>query len=859
VNGNQGILRGRSDQTPLGKGLPVLDTLRLNIASKILLWGERLDQLSADMDVKRRGVTVLIFFHGYSLAHTIRPLVLARALRGRGYSVALAGRGPHVNRVRREDFVVHDVETLPQKRMDEFVNRSDYGYYDTEWIDRCVRSERLLMQMVRPDLVIHDMKPTVSLSAQLEGVDDARITQAYNQPGYPFPIRLMDRFSIEGGPFDQYLAERAAEVKEQNSFFLLADIPEFHPPGREVAGFHYVGPLLDRPSSPEKLAVLDEGWDTSLPLIYLTCGSSGRAPDYLDRLIDAIRDKPYRLLVTTAGRWTGKAPSERVRVVDFLPGEWVLERAKVLIGIVGIGAIYQALRCGVPIIGAPEHLDQEYHLNRVEGLGLGIKLDRREFDAEGILAALERVLADYDGFKKRCTPFARHLGKWDGEGVVVDLVRDHFRACEQEFRAEQPYLETEEEFLRYLDMTTPETLSRETLKELVREGVKKGLPCIQRGNETYLDHLDSWNWLNDNEPRFFEADYRALEKKRQRFFIRENGHLRSRNAWQRYRIQYRFRLIGKGLETEQRIKFFLPYPILREGQQRNIGLQEMSPTELKNCLAPSLGFLYGFQFEVGEGMGFGDFGYTCELEVGEMGRKREDEADRLTGRERGKYLKEEPGLADRVEVKQFRRDLAGKVGGRTTTRAREIYRHLVRMNRFKKTKDQTQGFTYSTVNALKGLGGHCITLSRAFIALCRMEGIPAREVSGALIGYPIGENRYAMRNYCEPIFGHTWAEFYEEGRGWKPVEFHGIVVAERALTGANTTDAQLRKSIRGNSDGFLDYYFGHVDNQRIICSNAVKKIPEFLVENPDFPEGHRKRWQWSPEVKYECHLEVERL
>jgi len=834
----------------------VLDTLRLNIASRILLWGERLNQFSADMDVKRRGLTVLIFFHGYSLAHTIRPLVIAGALRSRGYAVVFAGRGPHIDRVRREDFVVHDVETLPQRRMDEFVSRGDYEYYDANWIEKCVRSEQRLMRMIQPDLVIHDMKPTVSLSAQFEGVDDARVTQAYNQPGYPHPIRLMDRFSIEGGPFDKYLAQHAAKVKEQNSFFLLADIPEFHPPGREVSGYHYVGPLLDKPTPPEKLAILDEGWDTSLPLIYLTCGSSGRDPDYLDQLFQAVRGKPYRLLVTTAGRWTGKAPSERVRIVDFLPGEWVLERAKVLIGVVGIGTIYQALRCGVPIIGAPEHLDQEYHLNRVEELGVGIKLERREFTAEGILAALERVLAEYDRFQGRFVPFGRNFDKWDGGKAVVDLVRDHFHARDQDYRVEQPYLETEGEFFRYLDITTPKELSRETIKRLIRAGVKKGLPCVEQGRELYLDHLDSWNWLYDNEPLFFEADYRSLEKKRESFFIRDDGRLRSRCPWQNYRIRYRFRLLEKGLNPGQRIKFFLPYPIPRKGQQRDINLLEMYPTELKDCLAPSMGFLYGFDFEVEEGMGFWDFGYACELKAGETGGKRDNVVD-LSRAERRKYLKIEPALFDRVEVVKFRQYLSKKIQEKKAPRAREIYNYLIQKNRFKKTKDQTQGFTYSTVNALKGLGGHCITLSRAFIALCRMEGIPAREVSGALIGYPDGRNRYAMRNYKEPIFGHTWAEFYEEGQGWRPVEFHGIVIGEKAMTRANVKDDKLRRSVREKSDAYLDYYFGHVDNQRIICSNGVKNIPEFLMENLDFPAGHRKRWQWSPEVEYECHLEVE--
>ena len=92
-------------------------SFRLHLAQKLLNWSKQFDRLSTAKD--RRDKTVLIFLHGYSLAHTIRPLVIARILKDRGYHVVLAGRGPHVDRVRREGFELHDVETMPQSRMDE--------------------------------------------------------------------------------------------------------------------------------------------------------------------------------------------------------------------------------------------------------------------------------------------------------------------------------------------------------------------------------------------------------------------------------------------------------------------------------------------------------------------------------------------------------------------------------------------------------------------------------------------------------------------------------------------------------------------------------------------------------------------
>ena len=47
-----------------------------------------------------------------------------------------AGVGPHVARIADEGFQVYEIDTMPQSRMDQYVARSDYGYYNAEWIDR---------------------------------------------------------------------------------------------------------------------------------------------------------------------------------------------------------------------------------------------------------------------------------------------------------------------------------------------------------------------------------------------------------------------------------------------------------------------------------------------------------------------------------------------------------------------------------------------------------------------------------------------------------------------------------------------------------------------------------------------------
>jgi UDP:flavonoid glycosyltransferase YjiC (YdhE family) len=824
-------------------------SFRLHLAQKLLNWSKQFDRLSTAND--RGDKTVLIFLHGYSLAHTIRPLVIARILKDRGYHVVLAGRGPHVDRVRREGFELHDVETMPQSRMDECVERGDYAYYDHAWIDRCVSSERVLMQVIKPNLVIHDMKPTAEISARLEGIDDARIAQAYNQPGYAEPIAVGEHFGSSGDLFDEYLGERAEEVKPQRSFYLMADIPEFHPSGKSKGGYYYVGPLHDRPAPPENVDLLDEGWDISLPLIYVTCGSSGRPPDYLDELVAAVRDKPYRVLVTTAGRWTMPIQAENVRVVDYLPGEWILAKAEVMVGIVGIGAIYQALRCGVPIIGAPEHLDQEYHLNRVEALGVGIKLQRRVFDAEHILAAIEMVLNDCDRFRTACAPFVQALAPWDGGGVVADLLDAHFRIKDQVYRVDDDFLVEESEFVAYLVATTP--LERECVEELLADSLTNGMPHRRVADRIYYDRIDSWNWLYDHEPRFFEADYRALEEKRQCFSKIEGRVLVARNTWQGYRVTYRLQIYPDGIEAGQQVRVHIPVPVEKEGHQHCVEMHACSPKKMEGHLAQSMGFIYGYGFEADEGPW--DFSYTCELSVCEQRREEGGDVVPLALTERTRCLELEENILQQPEVVRFRALMQDATDDEV--KARIIYDAIANNKRFKKTKDHIQNNLYSTVATLSDNGGHCITLTRAFISLCRAEGIPAREVNGALIGYPDGEGRFRAEGRSESLIGHTWAEIYLRQSGWIPVEFHGIVIGEQAMTKNNVRDPRLAQLIKEQGPVYSDYYFGHLDNQRLIYAAGAKELPLYEVEDVTEPLHSAKRWQMPEGLRFDCTLEIE--
>ncbi|MEW6755966.1 MAG: nucleotide disphospho-sugar-binding domain-containing protein [Candidatus Latescibacterota bacterium] len=514
------------------------------VGAALYSWGLRVRRHQARRRLHREACRVLIFFHRDSLAHTVRPLLIGRALRQRGYPVEFAGVGRHRARIADEGFCVHPVESMPQSYIDERVARCEYDYYDEEWTERCVAAERRLLRQLGPDLVIGDFRPTLFLSCPLQPVELAYVVQGYNLPTYPHMIRLPECFPA-GSVLGRGRLTNAAEMRGRPPFFLVADIPQLHPPGGPVpSGYHYVGPLVETVPEPASIPELDPtGWDLRRPLVYLNCGSTGAQPAYLDHLLGALAKVGVRVVATTAGRWSGHAPDPNIRVVDFLPANWVLRHAALLVGIGGIGSIYHALAQGVPIVGAPEHIDQEYHLNRVRDLGLGLKLNWDGFQAvEPLVGAIRAVLGELDSYRQRCCLFSPHVRCWSAGEAAGDVVEAYILGRETDPQIQARYGAREPEFLRHLELSTPQELPADALRRMLRRGYTCGLPHHRAGAATLYDRADSWNWLYDNDPAFFGADYRALEARRQAFFVSRTGAVVAARTEQRYRLTYTFRL-----------------------------------------------------------------------------------------------------------------------------------------------------------------------------------------------------------------------------------------------------------------------------------------------------------------------------
>ncbi len=157
-------------------------------------------------------------------------------------------------------------------------------------------------------------------------------------------------------------------------------------------------------------------------LIYFSLGSLGSADVALmRRVIDALAATPHRYIVSKGPLHAEFDLASNMYGAEFLPQTSVIPRADLVITHGGNNTTTECLHFGKPMIVLPLFWDQHDNAQRVDELGLGVRLDAYRFTDAQLHGALARLLGD-TALRDRLARTAADIQRRQGLRRAADVI-----------------------------------------------------------------------------------------------------------------------------------------------------------------------------------------------------------------------------------------------------------------------------------------------------------------------------------------------------------------------------------------------------------------------------------------------------
>jgi UDP:flavonoid glycosyltransferase YjiC (YdhE family) len=375
---------------------------------------------------------ILFVSESVTLAQIVRLATLSRALDPDRYETHFAAtRFPDHVEVPRQR---HHLWGIPGARAQARL-AAGKRLYTSAVLRRYVRSDLELIDTVRPDLIVGDMRWSLAVSAPLRNVPLANLINAYWSP-----FAKRDRFPMPDHPVVRWLGQARAtkyfpralpwvfrhfaaplnrerrrarlapigdllDVLTFGDFVLYPDPPEMVDLRGLPTHHHFLGAIAWAASGAPP-----EGWGEAVAPIYATMGSSG---DYrcVPVLLRALARLPVEVLLATADGQVPNPLPKNVRAVSFVNGQMACMRARLVIHNGGSSTGYQALTAGVPVLGIPSNLDQYLASERICAQRAGLMLRSGSLVEEDVVSSVQSLLGEPDFLANAARlqlVFARH-------------------------------------------------------------------------------------------------------------------------------------------------------------------------------------------------------------------------------------------------------------------------------------------------------------------------------------------------------------------------------------------------------------------------------------------------------------------
>ena len=393
---------------------------------------------------------VLFFAEGATLAHVVRPLMLAKGLDLTLFEPVLC-RPENFSKLTNDlPFQVLDLDCQDGSI---FAQRLDHGspLYDFQTLCHYVDTDLTLIDREKPDVIVGDFRLSLSVSARLRSIPYISICDAYWSPervlNPPLPVMGFTRYAPIA--LSQFLFRRIAPfafrlhaqpLEKLRAKFglpslgndlrrcytdadlrLFANFPALFPDVRRHEGVDFIGPIAWSPEFVGDLSFLTgEG-----PMTYITMGSSGN-PQVIEKLVPILENMGSRIVITTAGKPLSFAPKlPTTRIFDYLPGSAVCQQASLVICNGGSPTTNQSLSCGVPVLGIAQNMDQFLNMEAISSYGAGIVIRADRTSRATLWQAIESLVTDQN-YTNRAKHLARNQSVESRPSALSGYVQDQF-------------------------------------------------------------------------------------------------------------------------------------------------------------------------------------------------------------------------------------------------------------------------------------------------------------------------------------------------------------------------------------------------------------------------------------------------
>jgi MGT family glycosyltransferase len=157
-------------------------------------------------------------------------------------------------------------------------------------------------------------------------------------------------------------------------------------------------------------------------LIYLSLGSLGSADvGLMERLISILGTTRHGVIVSKGPQHRSIELADNMVGEEFLPQPSILPQVDVVITHAGNNTVTECFHFGKPMIALPLFWDQYDNAQRVQELGLGVRLPSYAFDDEDLTGAIDRLISD-DRLGSRLSTMAARLQANPGRSIAADLI-----------------------------------------------------------------------------------------------------------------------------------------------------------------------------------------------------------------------------------------------------------------------------------------------------------------------------------------------------------------------------------------------------------------------------------------------------